>query len=216
MAHEKILVSDFDGTMTGRDFFRLALECLPASATSFWERYEKGELSHFNALSAIFAELRFPEKEMDALLARMELDEGITSACNLLYAHGWRLVIASAGCSWYIEKLLAPLGIGAEIHANPGTFSKQQGLIMELPLSSPYFSRETGIDKVRLVQTYLGRGIVAFAGDSRPDLGPALLVHPSRRFAKGRLAEELSKRGEDFKIFHSWSKIIDQLLEGVL
>ena len=71
-------------------------------------------------------------------LKRVELDLGIKKACNRLLASGWRLVIASAGCAWYIEKLLAPLNIEAEIHANPGHFSEQEGLIMELPLASPY------------------------------------------------------------------------------
>lgn len=208
----KTLVTDFDGTMTGRDFFRVALECLPAAAASFWERYEAGEISHFEALAAIFAELRFPGEEMDALLARMELDEGITEACYRLHAHGWRLVIASAGCSWYIERLLAPLGIEAEIHANPGSFNEQHGLVMKPPLGSPFFSRETGIDKTRLVKAALEGGTVAFAGDGRPDLGPAVLVHPSRRFAKGRLAEELAKRGEGFNRFQSWSGMVDSLL----
>ena len=212
MDQEKILVSDFDGTMTGRDFFRLALECLPVAASSCWEQYEKGEMSHLDALAAIFAELRWPEKEMDSLLTRTGLDEGIASAFKDLRAHGWQLFIASAGCSWYIERLLFPLGIEAEIHANPGRFSEQQGLIMELPLASPYFCRETGIDKTRLVQGVLGRGTVAFAGDSRPDLGPALLVHPSNRFAKGRLAEELAKRGESFKKFSTWSEMVNTLL----
>ena len=212
MDQEKILVSDFDGTMTRRDFFRVALECLPKSAASFWEQYEKGAMSHFDALAAIFAELRCPEEGMNSLLARMELDGGIASSCHRLQAHGWRLVIASAGCAWYIERLLAPLGIEAELHANPGIFSKQRGLIMEPPLASPYFCRQNGIDKTRLVQEALNRGTIAFAGDSRPDLGSAMLVHPSRRFAKGRLAEELRKRGEDFTGFQTWSEMVDKLL----
>jgi 2-hydroxy-3-keto-5-methylthiopentenyl-1-phosphate phosphatase len=212
MAQEKILVSDFDGTMTERDFFRLALERLPQAAASFWERYEQGEITHFQALASIFAELRCPEKEMDALIFKMEPDQGILSACNRLKTQGWRLVIASAGCAWYIERILAPLGIEAEIHANPGRFSEQQGLIMELPLASPYFCRETGIDKTRLVQAALDHSVVAFAGDGRPDLGAALLVHPSIRFAKGRLAEELTKRGEVFTRFQSWSEMVEKLL----
>jgi len=190
----------------------VALEYLPESATSFWEKYEKGGMSHFEALAAIFAELRCPEEVMNSLLARMELDKGIASSCRQLQAHGWGLVIASAGCAWYIERLLAPLGIPDEIHANPGTFSEQHGLIMKPPLGSPFFSLETGIDKTRLVQAALSRGIVAFAGDGRPDIGPALLVHPSRRFAKGRLAEELEKRDEDFTGFQTWGEMVDKLL----
>jgi 2-hydroxy-3-keto-5-methylthiopentenyl-1-phosphate phosphatase len=216
MIREKILVSDFDGTMTDRDFFRLALECLPQTAASFWEDYEQGKISHFQALASIFSELRCPESKIISLLTEMGLNQGITADCRRLHRGGWRLVIASAGCAWYIEKLLSPLGIEAEIHANPGHFSKQEGLNMQPPFSSPYFCRETGIDKTRLVQTTLGQGIVAFAGDGRPDLGPALLVHPSLRFAKGRLAEELTKKGESFKPFRSWSEMVDQLLETTL
>lgn len=213
MIGEKILVSDFDGTMTDRDFFRLALECLPRAAASFWEDYKQGEITHFQALTSIFSGLRYPESKIETLLTRMELDPGIGTACLRLRSEGWRLIIASAGCAWYIEKLLAPLGIDAKIHANPGHFTQEEGLVMEFPFSSPYFCRETGIDKTRLVQTALGQGIVAFAGDGRPDLGPALLVDPSMRFAKGRLAEELTNRAESFQQFRSWSAMVDKLLE---
>ncbi len=213
MDEEKILISDFDGTMTARDFFRVALECLPPAAASFWESYEQGEITHFQALASIFAQLRYPESKIETLLNRMELDKGITSACKRLRARGWRLIIASAGGVWYIKRLLAPLGIEAEIQANPGHFSEQEGLILEFPFSSPYYCRETGIDKSLLVRTTLDHHTVAFAGDGRPDLGPSLLVHPSRRFAKGRLAEELTKRGERFQWFHSWSEVVDKLLE---
>jgi 2-hydroxy-3-keto-5-methylthiopentenyl-1-phosphate phosphatase len=216
MIREKILVTDFDGTMTDRDFFRLALDCLPRAAASFWEDYELGKISHFQALASIFSGLRCPESKIETLLTGMGLNQGITTACLRLRSEGWRLVIASAGCAWYIEKLLAPLGIVAEIHANPGHFSEQEGLILKPPFSSPYFCRETGIDKTRLVQTALGQGMVAFAGDGRPDLGPALLVHPSMRFAKGRLAEELTKQGESFQPFRSWSEMVDQLLETTI
>ena len=155
-----------------------------------------------------------PQAQMEVLLKRVELDLGIKKASNRLVASGWRLVIASAGCAWYINKVLAPLNIEAEIHANPGHFTEQQGLIMERPYDSPYFSGETGIDKTSLVHEVLGQGMVAFAGDGPPDLGPALLVPPSMRFAKGILAEELKKRGEGFIRFQSWSEMVDRLLEG--
>jgi hypothetical protein len=46
----KILVSDFDGTMTELDFFRVALSHLPPGAAAPWERYEQGHTSHFAAL----------------------------------------------------------------------------------------------------------------------------------------------------------------------
>jgi 2,3-diketo-5-methylthio-1-phosphopentane phosphatase len=209
----KILVSDFDGTMTGRDFFRLALEYLPKSAASYYENHKQGKASLFQALADIFAELRLPEDKMAVLLERMELDKGIVPACSRLRNRGWRLVVASAGCAWYINRLLGPLGIEAEVQANPGRFDEQRGLIMEPPSASPFLCRETGIDKARLVQDLLGSAKVAFAGDGRPDLGAALLVPPSRRFAKRRLAEELTKMGEGFVPFDSWSEMVDRLLK---
>jgi 2-hydroxy-3-keto-5-methylthiopentenyl-1-phosphate phosphatase len=214
MEQEKILVSDFDGTMTSLDFYQVALEYLPGSAASIWERHQRKEIGLFEALAGIFARLHCSEAQMEVLLKRVGLDLGIKKACTRLLASGWRLVIASAGCAWYIEKLLAPLNIEAEIHANPGHFSEQEGLIMELPMASPFFSRETGIDKTRLVHEALGHSIVAFAGDGPPDLGPTLLVPPSHRFAKGLLAEELRERGEGFIRFQSWSEMVDSLLNG--
>ncbi len=213
MKQEKILISDFDGTMTERDFYQVALEFLPETVASVWERYKKEEIFLFEALAAIFASLHCSERQMEDLVSRVGLDEGIPTACHRLHAHGWRLVIASAGCAWYIEKLLTPLGIEAEVHANPGHFREQQGLIMEHPINSPYFCRETGIDKARLVQAVLDHNVVAFAGDGPPDLGPSLLVPPSMRFAKGQLARELTKKGESFNRFQSWNEIIEKLIE---
>ena len=61
----------------------------------------------------------------------------------------------------------------------------------------------TGVSKVAIVRDALNRSdSVAFAGDGRPDLRPALLVQPRLRFARGWLAEALSER---------WSQIADQV-----
>jgi 2-hydroxy-3-keto-5-methylthiopentenyl-1-phosphate phosphatase len=68
------------------------------------------------------------------------------------------------------------------------------------------------VNKVAIVQDALKRSdCVAFAGDGRPDLRPALLVQPRLRFARGWLAEALSERGEGFYPFDRWSQIADQL-----
>jgi 2-hydroxy-3-keto-5-methylthiopentenyl-1-phosphate phosphatase len=85
---------------------------------------------------------------------------------------------------------------------------------MSLPANSRFFSRETGIDKVDIVKAALASApIVAFAGDGRPDLAPALLVPPHLRFARGWLADALSVRGESFRPFERWSQIADVLLQ---
>ena len=83
---------------------------------------------------------------------------------------------------------------------------------MSLPERSRFFSPATGVNKVAIVRDALDRSDrVAFAGDGRPDLEPALLVQAQLRFARGWLAEALKERGEGFYPFERWSQIADQL-----
>jgi 2,3-diketo-5-methylthio-1-phosphopentane phosphatase len=214
---DKILISDFDGTMTERDFFRVALSRLPPGAAAPWLRYEQGSISHFDALAEIFSGLQINEQELDELLGEMQVENGLAEALDRLHQAGWSLVIASAGCAVYIERILLRVGITAEIHASPGEFLPGHGLIMKPPYNSPFFAAETGIDKAAVVRHYLDQGIdTAFAGDGRPDLAPALLVPPERRFARGWLADELESRGEPFIQFSRWSDIAGSLCGGEL
>ena len=211
----RILVSDFDGTMTKFDFFDLARRDLPsAAARDFWRDYVAGEITHFEALAGIFAAIRTDEPTLSDLVDRMELDPALPDAVARLRAAGWEIIVASAGCAWYIHRLLDKAGIHLEVHANPGAFAPDTGLTHSLPVDSPYFKRETGIDKSALVRAALARDPRAvFAGDGRPDLAPSNLVAPGRRFATGWLARHLQKNGEDFRPFETWSQIAEALLE---
>ena len=116
----------------------------------------------------------------------------------------WEIVIASAGCDWYIRFLLKQAGVSVLLYANPGVFDPECGLQMSLPERSRFFSPTTGVNKVEIVRDALSRSDrVAFAGDGRPDMEPALLVKPEFRF--------LPERGEKFHSFEHWSQIADQL-----
>ena len=208
----KILVSDFDGTLTKHDFFRLALSHLPPQAAEPWARYESDLTSHFNALQEIFSGLRITDREFDDLLADMQIEPGLTNLWERLQTDGWSLVIASAGCAFYIERILRRIGVNPIIHANPGEFVPDSGLFMKRPMQSPFYRAETGIDKSAIVKQFLDSGCTtAFAGDGRPDLAPALLVAPEYRFAKGWLADELERRAAPFIRFEHWGEIVDRL-----
>jgi 2,3-diketo-5-methylthio-1-phosphopentane phosphatase len=213
---EKILVSDFDGTMTQHDFFRVALSRLPSQAVAPWERYEQGLTSHFDALAVIFSRMRVNQQEFDVILSEMQFENDLSAAINLLKQSGWALVIASAGCEYYIERILFRAGIEVVIHANPGNFTPGKGLVMKKKRESPFFSAETGINKAAIVRHFLDRGLdTAFAGDGRPDLAPTLLVPPERRFARGWLADELERLREPFIKFERWRDIAGYLCRGV-
>src|SRR5215469_15681349 len=208
-----ILVSDFDGTVTRYDFFDRVRKRWPFPPQEDpWEKFVSGEITHFQVLAEIFSSIRAPEAELLELADSTELDASFAKSVRALQDRGWEIVIASAGCDWYIKFLLKKAGVSVPVHANPGIFSPERGLEMSLPERSAFFSPTKGVSKAAIVQDALNRSDrVAFAGDGRPDLRPALLVRPQFRFARGWLAEALSERGERFHPFERWSQIADEL-----
>lgn len=210
----RVLVSDFDGTMTRRDFFQLVVErLLPADCPDYWGEYLAGRLTHFEALKAIFGSVTAGEAALLEVVESMELEPDLKGQIDALRLEGWRIVVASAGCDWYIRWLLAEADVSIEVHANPGRIEAGR-LIMELPEGSPFLCRQTGVDKVAIVRSALAEApIVAYAGDGRPDLAPALEVPGEFRFARAVLAEELTRRGEPFRPFERWSEVARALLD---
>jgi 2-hydroxy-3-keto-5-methylthiopentenyl-1-phosphate phosphatase len=209
-----VLVSDFDGTMTRHDFYKLAIESLLSPDTpDYWAEYRAGTITHFEALGQYFAAIRASEADVLAVIERMELDPELPAAVAELRRAGWAVVVTSAGCDWYIRRLLATAGVQVEVHANPGRFVPGRGLLMELPVDSSYLSSTLGIDKAGVVRRHLEEGrTVAFAGDGFPDATPALLVPGELRFARGDLADLLEREGQDYRPFNTWSDIARALL----
>src|SRR5262249_3562880 len=121
----------------------------------------------------------------------------------------------SAGCEWYVRRLLADAEVRVALHANPGRFEAGRELIMEMPIASPYLSESLGVDKTAVVRENVASGRqVAFAGDGFPDVDAARLVPGGRRFARGDLADVLQKEGLDFQRFRTWSEIARVLVPG--
>jgi 2-hydroxy-3-keto-5-methylthiopentenyl-1-phosphate phosphatase len=142
-----------------------------------------------------------------------EPDTGLSAAVRRLEQHGWGIVIVSAGCDWYIHRLLWERQINLPVIANPGRLTVGRGLELIRPMDSPYYDQDTGIDKAAVVRT--AKPLyqrLAFAGNGRADLAAALLVPPEFRFAKAWLAEQLTALGEPYHPFHTWSEIANRLV----
>lgn len=212
--HRDILVSDFDGTMTRHDFYQLVrARLLPPDQPDFWVDYRAGRLNHFDALASFFSAIRADLPEVLELVADMELDPDVDATLDALDRAGWSVVIASAGCSWYIRHHLGGRLDRVELHANPGRFQPGHGLRMERPTDSRFFSPTVGIDKPAVVRHALATARrVAFAGDGVPDLEAATLVRPELRFARGDLADLLRREGLPFTPFERWSEVARHLL----
>lgn len=210
-----VVVSDFDGTMTRHDFYKLAIESLlPADVPDYWADYRTGSITHFEGLRRYFAAIKASEDDVLAIVQQMDLDPQLPAAVESLRRAEWRVVITSAGCDWYIRRLLAEAGVEVEIHANPGRFEAGRGLLMEMPTQSRYWSPNLGVDKAGVVRDFLNQGLtVAFAGDGFPDAEPARLVSADLRFARGDLADVLRSEGLAFHPFEVWSDIANHLLQ---
>lgn len=211
-----ILISDFDGTLTNRDYFQLILDRYdPPEAQGIWDGYKDGRLTHFEAIAGVFASLRTDLAGAEALVREMDPSPGLGDAVQRLQAAGWELQIASAGCNWYIERYLAWQGFTAAVHACPGDFAPETGLVMRQAEDSPFRSVENGIDKPAVVRAALARDpIVAVAGDSGTDHAGVMLVPAELRFARRWLADDLKAEGEGFHAFEAWPEIVDVLLSG--
>ncbi|HEX2661501.1 MAG TPA: HAD-IB family phosphatase [Candidatus Acidoferrum sp.] len=210
----KIFVSDYDGTITDKDFYALLAErYVPADTPDYFAQYRKRQISHFEAMAAYFAFAPTEVQRLEELLTASQVDPDLNTSAALLRHAGWELWVVSAGSSWYVERVLNRAGVLATVYSNPGRLENGRGLVLEkLDASSPYHSASVGVDKSAVVRHALRvADTVAFAGDGPPDLQPALLVRPELRFARGILAEELRARGEAFQPFSRWSEIAREL-----
>ena len=210
----KIFVSDYDGTITHKDFYSLLAErYIPGDTPDYFAQYREGRITHFEAMAAYFAFAPTDEQQLEELLAASQADPDLGASAALLQRAGWELWIVSAGSSWYVERVLGRVGVAAAIYSNPGRLENGRGLVLErLDPSSPYHSPSVGVDKSAVVRHALHvTEAVAFAGDGSTDLQPALLVRPELRFARGFLADALRERGEAFRPFSQWSQIAREL-----
>lgn len=204
------LITDFDGTITRRDFYELAVaHCLEPDMPDYWSSYAQGAITHFEAMAGIFSHIRCSERDLRALVARMEPDPRLTEAVQQLDEAGWDVIVVSNGSLWYIQQILGAAGLShLPIHANPGTYVEGAGLVLERPLESPFCSVTHGIDKCAVLNDAASRyGRVAFAGNGPPDEAASLLARPELRFARTWLANRLRTLGEPFQPFDRWSEI---------
>lgn len=216
---QRILITDFDGTLCQNEFYQLVSErILPADTPNYWSQFVRGELSHLAVLQAYFSAIRAEEEAVLALLKEMKLEPRFEELGKKLVEQGWSIIVASAGCDWYIRKLLEPLEVPLTLHTNHGRWrGGKHGLEMTPPLESPFYSAEYGIDKAAIVadalQTADG-GRVVFAGDGLTDVAGMLLLPSSFRFARRDCAGELQRRGESFQPFDRWAEVALSLLEN--
>jgi 2,3-diketo-5-methylthio-1-phosphopentane phosphatase len=176
--HKTVLISDFDGTISKKDFFNMVIERLLAKEDiKPWRDYLAGKITHAEALNRIFSRVRLPQNELDDFIQSIEIDENFPETLELCKRLEIPVYICSAGMDYYILKRI-PRCIekyNVTVIANKGEYSPSAGFKLTTPPeNSPYYGKNIGIAKEAVVEDFKKQGYTAiFAGDGMPDIKAA-------------------------------------------
>lgn len=206
-----VLVSDFDGTISKEDFFNMVIEkLLKKEDIKPWDDYVAGKITHFEALSRIFAKVRIPQDELDIFIQSIQIDEKFPETLELCGRLGIPVYICSAGMDYYIRKRIPQYieKYNIAVISNKAEYSPQTGFkLTPLPEGNPYYSKEVGVNKEALVANIKQQGnFTIFAGDGRPDIFAAKAADAV--FAKDILLELCKKQNVKTFKFDGFGDII--------
>jgi len=212
--NSRVLISDFDGTISKTDFFYFAIDnLLTDSDLKPWSEYEQGKLSHVDALSGIFSKIRLPVDEFHKFILELPIEESFVDTVNYCYSNKIGFYILSAGADYYIKVILEYLGLTDKVHliCNKSVYSYETGLnIINTPQNNPFYCSDYGVSKRLAVETIKkDYNKCIFAGDGNPDIEGAKLADVV--FARGVLVKLCKKYNIDVQKFDSYSDILEYL-----
>jgi len=211
---KKLFVSDFDGTATALDFYKIVLNKIGDEGWKYVEDYRKTGKVDYHFLNEIFGWKRLSNQEYDDLINSIELDPTLKDLLEYLAIENIDFKFVSAGFDKYINDVLKKEGYDdVEVITNPGYF--EEGILrMEPDVSSTTYSELFGIDKGEVVRQLKKEfDKIYFAGDTEPDLAAALEADVV--FAKGELISLLEENNKPYITFETYEEIVRHLKEGM-
>lgn len=209
-----LFVSDFDGTATALDFYKIVLNKIGDEGWSYVENYRKTGKVDYHFLNTIFGWHAISDQAYDDLIDTINLDPHLSTLLDYLNAQGIDFKFVSAGFDKYIHDVLKKHGYqDVEVITNPGFF--EEGIMRMAPrVTGPFYSDLFGIDKGQVLK-HLKQDYdkIYFAGDTEPDLSAALEAHVI--FAKGELIPLLEAHKRDYIAFETYDQVVDHLKRGI-
>ena len=200
-------VSDFDGTLTEKDFYKIiADEYLKEECSQMYIDWQQKKIKDVDYLGYVFGNIRRNEEEIYEDIMKIRLDPFAVEFIKNIRNNGGEFIIVSAGTGYYIDKVLNNNGIkDVEVYTNKGAF-KDNGIHFLLDENSEFYSEIYGIDKMKVVKKLKKEyDKIFYAGDSQPDVKAALLADVV--FAKGQLIDFLKKENKEYIEFNNFSDI---------
>lgn len=206
-------VSDFDGTLTDRDFYHIVMDkYLKDWAWDYFYEWKKTKKVSVEFLNKIFNSMDRTEEEIYQDILELPLDPGAIDFIKKVENCGGDFYILSAGTSYYIKKLLASYKIDSvNVISMEGKYHNRGITIMPDP-NSEFYSEVWGINKEKVVMSIKDKyERIYFAGDSEPDMGAAKVSDCA--FAKNSLQEFLSENNIPFVPFKRFAEIDEYMTE---
>lgn len=213
----RVLVSDFDGTITKRDFFHIVIdELLSGDDILPWNEYLDKKISHFEALARIFAKIRLNNSEFEKFVLKIPIEECFIDTISYCHEHKIPFYIVSAGAAYYINLILNYLGVQDKVTliGNHSIYVHGEGLKMLKPDdSSPFYSENYGVSKKSVVETLKNDyDQVIYAGDGLPDFKAAQIADTV--FARGVLLDKCRQNHIKTQRFDTYCDILEYLKNG--
>lgn len=204
---ECIFISDFDGTISKRDFYWIIIDdYIGAEGKQHYLDWKKNHKIGVTFLNKIFTWHKFTKEEHDDVISKVAIDKTLKKFKVYLKTVDCELIILSAGFRYYIDKVLEAEGLSdIEVITNEGVFEEAQFQI-RADEGSWYYHELYGVDKYKVIKHYKTLyKTVMFAGDSEPDYRAA--VAADIRFAKGELVTLLEAGGYEYYAFNEFEEV---------
>ncbi|MCK8060370.1 MULTISPECIES: MtnX-like HAD-IB family phosphatase [unclassified Fusibacter] len=211
---KKLFVSDFDGTATALDFYKIVLNKIGDEGWTYVREHRKTGKVDYHFLNKIFGWHQLTDSEYESLIGTIELDGHLRALLTYLSDQQIDFKFVSAGFDRYIQDVLKKEGYEhVDVITNPGFF--EEGIMRMAPnVQSPFYSDVFGIDKGEVMRSFKKEyDRIYFAGDTEPDLSAALEADVI--FAKGELIELVKQAGKDCIEFETYEEVVDHLKRGV-
>lgn len=206
-----LFISDFDGTLTKKDFYWIIIDdYIGEAGVAYYHAWKAQQKIDYHFLNKIFAWHTFTEEERHALLNKVALSPGFGDFEAWLSDQGIEFKVLSAGAKIYIEQVFEEQGYGhVDVISNEGTY--EEGHYKIIPDKKGWFYHDLfGVNKALVVEHYKASyEKVFFAGDSEPDLGAAMAADLC--FAKDELAIMLEAKGHPYYKYETFEDILRQL-----
>ncbi|MGD9497698.1 MAG: MtnX-like HAD-IB family phosphatase [Armatimonadota bacterium] len=215
-----LVMTDFDGTVTRRDTGWVVFDALDIpQAWDYEHRWRDREISSMECLAGQWGLVDVPPEELLALIDSIELDERFPEFVQRARDAGAEVVVASDGLSFYLDRMLARLGMAiCEDDPVPGerrecitryvneAWCTDEGVRIKFPHSNAACLQCGNCKRRHLTRLRMRYERVIYIGDGYSDRCPALAAEIV--FAKDHLAQLLDELGVPYQPFEDFGDIM--------